>query len=235
MAIEKQIEKYPDIQSLLNIQTSIREEEKEYNRTEMRNNKKRSGSYSLKGYRAVVENILIIKDLYTAYMDRIGWRAYVTNVPKTALSYSRVYLYYRKTQYVIEVGFHLLKSVPVGIRPFHVWHEDQIKGLMRFLSLSVIFLKMMALELMLRIKESQDSLIGLTAGQPKRKTNTPTARSVLNYFYRKHIKMNHIKIEGKEYSITSTLPELSVKILDLLGLEEQVYTDLVQAYSGLKN
>lgn len=96
---------------------------------------------------------------------------------------------------------------------------------MRFLSLGVLFLKLLSLEIMLCLRERKEELMGLTAGQPSRKTSTPTAKSILSYFCRCSISMIIFEINGIKTIKVEKLSKLCCKILDLLNLSE-IYQNL---------
>lgn len=217
------LDKNPLTKGMYIVETEVEEICRKYERTEERNNKKRSGSYELKKYRSFVKTLSIDESFRESYLERLGWRAYVTNVPSDLLSYSGAYLYYRKTQYVIEEGFHMLKSKPIGIRPLYVSRDDQIIGLLRLMTLGVMFLKILSLEITIALRERQEVLMGLTAGQPKRKTEKPTAVSVLSYFYRSYITLSSVEINGKWKNSITKLPDLCCKILNMIGLSESIY------------
>lgn len=225
-AIELKLNKAKITKEFFEIEYETEEIVKTYNRTELRNNSKREGSYEIKNCKINVKKVSILEQNKEEYLKKIGWRVFVTNISSNFLSFSNAYLYYRKTQYVIESGFHMLKADPIGIRPLYVWREDQIKGLIRFLELGVYFLKIMSLELMIALKKNNEEIMGLTAGQPKRKTSTPTAISVLGYFSRCGMSLSRIKVNSVWNNIISPLPELCHKILSLLGLSYEAYEKL---------
>ena len=226
-SIEGKFNKLENLKDFFEIEYEMKEIVKTYNRTELRKGvTKREGSYDIKRYKLCVKKIIISEQKREEYLSKIGWRPFVTNVPKNLLSFANAYSYYRKTQYVIESGFHMLKADPVGIRPLFVWRDDQIKGLIRFLGLGVHFQKIMSLELMIALRKNNEEIMGLTAGQPKRKTPTPTAISVLSYFSRSGINFSGIKINNVWENIISPLPEVCLKILNLLGLNEDTYEKL---------
>jgi transposase len=210
--LEKIFENSSLPRELFEINLSIEEIIKTYKRS------MRKGEYVIKKYRAYVNKLSINGEVLESLMARIGWRVFVTNISSNCLGFSEAYSYYRTSQYVIESGHHLFKSEPIGIAPLYVSRKDQLKGLIRFLSLGVLFLKLLSMEIMLRLKERKEELIGLTAGQPSRKTSTPTAKSILNYFCRSSISL--IVFEANDIRrIQIEKPSLlCCKILELLNL-----------------
>ena len=205
--------------SLFEIKISIEEIKKTYKRS------KRNGEYEIRQYRAHVEKLSINEKVLDSLMERIGWRTFVTNVPLDCLGLSEAYSYYRATQHVIESGHHLFKSEPIGIAPLYVSREDQLKGLIRFLSLGVLFLKLLSLEIMLRLREREEELAGLIAGQPSKKTSAPTAKSILSYFCRCSISLFIFEVNGIKTIKVEKLSPLCCKILDLLNLND-IYLNL---------
>lgn len=228
-----EMDKITTFRDMFEVDIEIKEIRKTYERTEIRSRGKRSGNYETKVYQGVIKTVSLKQDIQELYLKKMGWRAYVTTVPEAALTFSGAYRYYRKTQYVIEQGFHMLKSKPIGVRPLYVWKEDQIKGLLRFMCLGVLILKLISLELMIALREKKEVLMGLTAGQPKRKTSKPTAVSIFGYFYRSNITLGYVQIDGQWHGSISKVPELCLKILILLGLNENIYSGLIEKKIGM--
>ena len=70
----------------------------------------------------------------TARCHRLGWRVYATNAPVRRLTLTETVIHYRQG-WCLERDFHLVKDLPLGLSPLFVWKEDQIKGLVRLLTL----------------------------------------------------------------------------------------------------
>jgi len=157
---------------------------------------------------------------------RMGWQAQVTNMAASLLSLEDSVLGYRAGT-CVERAFHQLKDQPLGIRPLFVHRDDQIRGLTHLLTLALRFLTLF--EVLVRRGQDQDSedLAGLYPGQPKRTTDRPTAKRVLEAIARTGVTL--IQVVGEEgcgWHLT-TLPVLVKRVLGYLGLSDEVYTRLV--------
>ena len=182
----KKIEKFKkrnNLSDLFNFETKIIVEEREAKRAEKRNGKVRTGSYKLKRYRAIIFNVLENEEAIKNMVYKIGWRIYVTNASKPDLTFSSAYKFFRKTMYVIEIGFHVLKDY-MNISPLFVRKQNQIIGMTRLLMLALKILTLMTAEVRANMKNENIVLKGLYAGQPARKHPSPTAQSLLEYFSR---------------------------------------------------
>ena len=217
------------ISNLFKVETKIVIEEKHHQRSEKRNGKVRNGSYKIDKYRCV-SIVTINLEKATNMKYKLGWRLYVTNAEKKHLTFDSAYRFYRKTMYVIEVGFHILKD-DIKISPLFVRNQDQIIGLTRLLMLALKILTLMTAELRSNMKKEKVILEGLYAGQPKRQHPFPTAQSILQYFSRQNIALIGIKIDEEwKWDITSLTDQCRF-ILKLLRIPESYYENLAETVS----
>jgi transposase len=157
---------------------------------------------------------------------RMGWQVPVTNVAASPLSLGDSLLGYRAGT-CVEWAFPQLKGQPLGIRPLFVPRDDQVRGLTHLLSLALRVLTLFAV--LVRRGQDRDGveLAGLYPGQAKRTTDRPTARRVLETIARSGVTLiREVGEEGSRWHLT-TLPELVKRVLDYLGLSDEVYTRLV--------
>ena len=155
----------------------------------------------------------------------LGWRVLVTNEPKEKLAATDVLLDYRE-EYVVERFFHVLKDQPVGLRPFWVRTDKQIRGIAYFLTIAARVMTYMEHRLQDTLVEQEEKLAGLHPGQSHLKTDHPTAKRVLETFARIHpLRIGISTPMGEIYQIVNLTPLLS-QIVKLLGLPEDVYTRL---------
>ena len=200
-------------------------DEKEVKRSEKRNGKTRNGSFKTKRYRAKVVDASEKKDKIENLKYKIGWRIYVTNAEKENLTFSSAYKFFRKTMYVIEIGFHVLKDY-INISPLFVRKQNQILGMTRLLMLALKILTLMTAEIRANMKKEKIVLKGLYAGQPARKHSAPTAQSLLEYFSRQNIALvGHKRGEQWEWLVTS-LTDTCREVLKLLKIPEDIYERL---------
>src|SRR5262249_58424860 len=75
--------------------------------------------------------------------------------------------------------FHLFKDQPLGIRPLWVWRDDQIRGLTHLVTLGLRVLTLLELLVHRGQEQSGEKLRGLYPGLPKRTTDRPTGKRVL--------------------------------------------------------
>lgn len=218
--------KSDEISNLFKVEIKLVIEEKSHKRFEKRNGKTREGSYKTVKYRYVVSVVIINLEKLTNMKYKLGWRLYVTNAEKKHLTFCNAYTYYRKTMYVIEIGFHVLKDY-IKISPLFVRDQDQIIGMTRLLMLALKILTLMTAQLRSSMNKNKVILEGLYAGQPKRQHPFPTAQSILQYFSRQDIALIGVEMdEGWKWIITP-LTYTCRSILKLLKIPES-YNNLTE-------
>ena len=156
------------------------------------------------------------------------WRAYATNAPKGKLSLSKAVDVYRDT-YLHEHGYSRLKGNPLSLTPMYLQKEDQITGLIRLLSLALRVLTLIEFVVRKQLAEEGEPLQGVYAGNRKRKTKTPRTETLLGVF--KGIILTIIHDGEKEWVHLNPLKPTQKRILQLLGMTDDVYTSLVPEFS----
>src|SRR4051794_2506464 len=157
---------------------------------------------------------------------RMGWQVLVTNAVAARLSLGEAVLGYRAGT-CVERAFHQLKDRPLGIRPLFVHRDDQVQGLTHLLTLALRVLTLF--EVLVRRGQDQDGeeLAGLYPGQPKRTTDRPTAKRVLETIAGAGLTLTRVGSgAGCRWHLTA-LPVLVKQVLSYLGLSNEVYTRLV--------
>ena len=192
--------------------------ETERKRAEKRNGRVRKGKYTLKRIKVLPDKVELDKEKLQGLYDRLGWRIYVTNAPKERLSFQQSYNHYRGSQYIIENSFHVIKDKPIGIRPIFVWKDEQVKGLMRLLTLCLKVSTIISSKLRFSLQRSKVSLQEVYAGQPKKKTTSPMTKTILNLFYRQNIILSRVEIGQDVYWDISQMSKTCREILSHLGL-----------------
>lgn len=158
-----------------------------------------------------------------AVRETFGWKAFVTNAAREALSLCQAVLEYRH-EYRIERIFHRLKS-RVNIAPLYVKKDAQIEGLTYLLSLGVRVLTLMEFVVRRALQKDQTKLAGIHPENRKKETDTPTAERILKAF--SGITLTIFQ-DGSGQSLFRWLTPLSdtqLTILRCLGLEN-VYAPL---------
>jgi transposase len=157
----------------------------------------------------------------------LGWRVYATNELTERLPLEQAVLAYRE-EYVIERGFGRLKGKPLTLTPMYLQSDERATGLIRLLSIGLRMLTLIEYQVRQRLAETNDTLAGLYAGNPKRTTERPTAEAMLQVF--KGIHLSVVSIGEQVLSHVTPLSEVQQKILSLLGFSSDIYTRLVNEF-----
>jgi transposase len=153
----------------------------------------------------------------------LGWRVYVTNQVADRLSLSQAVLAYRE-EYVIEQGFHRLKGKPLSVSPMYLRSDDRVKGLIRLLTIGLRVLTLLEFVVRRRLAQEHAVLTGLYTDSPKHATARPTAERLLEAF--KDITLTVIHLGEQVHRHLTPLSDLQQRILALLGLPVDIYTEL---------
>jgi transposase len=151
-----------------------------------------------------------------------GWRIYVTNVKLEQLSLSQAMAYYRD-QWQLEHGFHRFKQGQLPALPIFLANEDRIIGLMFLLTIALRCFTLIEFQVRRSLQTLQTHLVGLYAGNPKRKTERPSAEQLLKAF----VGMTLYHHRDGTAEITP-LNNLQHRILALLKFPESIYELPVQ-------
>ncbi len=146
-----------------------------------------------------------------------GWRIYITNVKVLQLSLAQAVLYYRD-QWQLEHGFHRFKRGQLPALPIYLSNEERIVGLMFLLTIALRCFTLIEFQVRRELQTQQDEIAGLYAGNPKRKTQRPTAEKLLAAFH--GITLYHHRDGTWEIS---PLNDLQRRILALMKLPETIY------------
>lgn len=158
----------------------------------------------------------------------MGWRAYATNAVAENLSLSKAVEVYRDA-YLHEHGYSRLKGKPLSLTPMYLQKDDQIIGLVRLLSLALRVLTLIEFVARKKLAEEGSPLKGVYAGNKNRKTKTPRTETLLEVF--KGITLTIIHAGEKEWVHLNPLTATQKRILQLLGMTEDVYTSLVPEFA----
>jgi transposase len=154
-------------------------------------------------------------------MQMAGWRIYVTNTSTTQMSLNQAIVYYRG-EWLVEHGFHRFKKGSLPALPLYVRVPERIRGLMLLLVVALQALTLLEFVAHRELEARQETLAGLVPGNPKIKTDHPSAERLLTQF-----TGLHLLIEETETQITGhlveTLAPLQRHILDLLNVPITVY------------
>lgn len=160
-----------------------------------------------------------------ALQKTFGWRAYVTDAPAQTLTLAQAVLTYRD-EWLIERGFHRLKGVPLSLDPLFVQRDDQVVGLTNLLSIAVRMLTLIEFVVRRKLKQNLEKLTGLIENNPKKGIDNPTTERLLKVF--DNITLTIVHLPGQTIRHIPPLTSLQIRILELLGLSPNVYTQLVE-------
>lgn len=156
-------------------------------------------------------------------ISHLSWRVYVTNQEKEYLSLEQaVEAYY--DEYLVERCFGRLKGHPFSLAPLYVQRDDHRVGLVRLLTIALRVLTLLEGVVRQRLQELKGELAGLYAGNPKRRTNQPTAERLLEAFH--EVTLTIVRAPGFIQRHITPLSSLQQEILTLLGFTPVIYSQL---------
>jgi len=150
-----------------------------------------------------------------------GWRIYVSNVPAHKMSLEQSVHYYRD-EWQVERGFHRFKEGSLPALPVYLHLHDRIKGLMLLLTVALQAITLIEYVARRQLAAQQEHIAGLVPGNPKMKTQRPTAERLLSQFGQVHLLIKESDDSVSGY-IVETLNPLQIRILDLLGIPITIY------------
>ena len=169
-----------------------------------------------------ITKVTRIKKAIDAEKKKYGWKAYVTDVSKERLGFIDIVKSYRK-QYRVERIFNRLKT-KLNIAPFFVKREDQIEGITHLLMIGVRVITLVEFVVRRSLARSDEKLVGLHLGNPKKAMNNPTCEKLLNAFSK--ITLTIIETGDSVVRHLTPLSQLQREILKHLGLSVSIYDKL---------
>lgn len=164
-----------------------------------------------------------------AHIQRLGWRAYLTNLPVANWSMAGCMQHYRQNP-IAERNYHLLKSSPIGITPLFVHNDDQIIGLTHLLTIATRVLTLLEWQVRRSLRAAKRSMTGLYPGNPKQSTPSPTAVAMLAAAARMQINLSVLLSQDMRFATCSSLPPLLLDILACLRLSPSLYLNLADEF-----
>ena len=157
------------------------------------------------------------------YTGRMGWRVYATNAPQQQFDTLKVVQCYR-SQYKIEHKFDELLHRTTALMPLFLHKQHRIKALIRLLLLALKTATLIQHKVRERLKDTGEQLNQLYPGNPARATDRPTTNLLINAF--EYIDLVILKVENKMVAQITSLKTIQLKILDLLEIPPEKYTDI---------
>lgn len=154
-------------------------------------------------------------------MQQAGWRIHVTNATPEQMSLAQSVRYYRD-EWLVEHGFHRFKNGSLPALPLALRLPERIRGLMLLLLVALQALTLLEFVARRSLAEHKETIAGLVPGNPKMKTDRPSAERLLAAF-----DNLHLLITETETTVSATLVEaltpLQQRILALLHLPTSIY------------
>ena len=169
-----------------------------------------------------ITKVTRIKKAIDAEKKKYGWKAYVTDVSRERLGFIDIVKSYRK-QYRVERIFNRLKS-RLNIAPFYVKREDQVKGITHLLMIGVRVITLVEFVVRRSLARSDEKLVGLHLGNPRKAMSNPTCEKLLNAFSK--ITLTIIETGDSVIRHLTPLSQLQHEILKHLGLSASIYDKL---------
>lgn len=156
-------------------------------------------------------------------ISHLGWRVYATNQETEHLTLEQSVEVYRD-EYRVERCFERLKGHPLSLAPMYVQRDDHRVGLVRLLTIALRVLTLLEGVVRQNLHKQKRELAGLYAGNPKRRTNQPTAERLLEAFG----EMTLTIVRAPEFiqRHVTQLSSLQQEILTLLGFTPVIYLQL---------
>ena len=150
-----------------------------------------------------------------------GWRIYAVNLPPVSLSLEQAMAYYRD-EWLVEHGFHRFKKGSLPTLPLFLRLDERIRGLMLLLMLALQALTLLEFVSQRQLKAKQETIAGLVPGNPKMKTDHPSAERILTQF-----EGLHLLVEETDTLVSAKMVEeltpVQRRLLTLLDIPETVY------------
>lgn len=154
-------------------------------------------------------------------MQLAGWRIHVSNAAPQHLSLTDSVRYYRD-EWLVERGFHRFKKGSLPALPLYLHLPERIRGLMLLLLIALQALTLLEFVASRSLTGSGQSIAGLVPGNPKMKTERPSAERLLAAFDKLHLL-----ITQSDRAVAATLVEsltpLQLFILELLHLSPSIF------------
>jgi len=156
-------------------------------------------------------------------ISHLSWRVYATNQETEHLTLEQAVEAYRD-EYRVERCFERLKGHPFSLAPMYVQRDDHRVGLVRLLTIALRVLTLLEGVVRQNLQQQKRELSGLYAGNPKRRTNQPTAERLLEAFG--EVALTIIRTSEFIQRHITPLSSLQQDILALLGFTSVIYLQL---------
>lgn len=154
-------------------------------------------------------------------MQLAGWRIHVSNATPVEMNLVQSVRYYRD-EWLVERGYHRFKNGSLPALPLYLRLPERIRGLMLLLFIALQALTLIEFVAKHSLTDANQTIDGLVPGNPKMKTDRPSAERLLAAF-----GSLHLLIKEAETVVSTTMVEaltpLQQRILALLHLPTSIY------------
>ncbi len=158
------------------------------------------------------------------YKILLGWQVYATNAPQSLLSFEKCVLKYRH-QSNIENSFDDLRNKVAHLVPIYLHKDERIKGLVNLLLLALKVCAVLEYKIAEALSKKDEQLYHIYEGNPKRGSKRPSSKRILKAF--DGITIAIVFVDYKiQIAIMTNLEQQQLKILQLLNIEKEIYTNL---------
>lgn len=155
-------------------------------------------------------------------MDLAGWRIHVSNASPQQMDLLASVRYYRE-EWLVEHGFHRFKEGDLPALPLYLHLPDRIRGLMLLLFIALQALTLIDFVAHRSLAEENTEIAGLVPGNPKMKTDHPSAERLLAAFDKLHLVISETDDQASGFLLEPLSP-LQSFILTLLHLPTSIYS-----------
>lgn len=150
-----------------------------------------------------------------------GWRIYVLNLPVASVTLEQALAYYRD-EWLVEHGFHRFKKGGLPAVPLFLRLDERIRGLMLLLMIALQALTLLEFVAQRQLKAAQATIAGLVPGNPKMKTDHPSAERILAQFEGLHLFIEETETHLNARVVEALTP-IQQRLLALLDIPQTVY------------
>lgn len=154
----------------------------------------------------------------------LGWQVYATNASKVLLPFEKCVLKYRH-QSNIESSFDDLRNKVAHLVPIYLQKEERIKGLVNLLLLALKVCAVLEYKMAAALSKNDEQLCQIYEGNPKRGSKRPSVKRICKAFDGVSIALIFVNYK-LQFAIMTNLEPVQSKILKLLDIEKEVYTEL---------
>ncbi len=177
--------------------------------------------YELETHSRLFLSIERCQSLIARALQLAGWRIHVSNTSAQRMSLTQSVRYYRD-EWLVERGFHRFKKGSIPALPLRLHLPERIRGLMLLLLVALQALTLLEFVSSRWLKQEGTSIAGLVPGNPKMKTEQPSAERLLAAFDNIHLVITETSVTVSAIVVEALTP-LQLFVLELLDLPASIY------------